>query len=44
MITDRMRTPSPPVTKGRMGYLVKWKNYAEEHNSWVDERDAGCVV
>ncbi|KIJ65210.1 hypothetical protein HYDPIDRAFT_89232 [Hydnomerulius pinastri MD-312] len=26
---------------GRMGYFVKWKNYPEEHNSWVDERDAG---
>ncbi|KAI6124608.1 hypothetical protein EDD17DRAFT_1469034 [Pisolithus thermaeus] len=25
---------------GRMGYLVKWKNYGEEHNSWVDEVDA----
>ncbi|KAG8215063.1 hypothetical protein J3R82DRAFT_8484 [Butyriboletus roseoflavus] len=26
---------------GRMGYFVKWKNYGDEHNSWVDERDAG---
>ncbi|PCH44429.1 hypothetical protein WOLCODRAFT_139005 [Wolfiporia cocos MD-104 SS10] len=26
---------------GRMGYLVKWRNYGEEHNSWVDEQDAG---
>ncbi|KIK61978.1 hypothetical protein GYMLUDRAFT_42406 [Collybiopsis luxurians FD-317 M1] len=26
---------------GRMGYLVKWKNYGQEHNSWVDEQDAG---
>ncbi|KAI0831992.1 hypothetical protein BC628DRAFT_573625 [Trametes gibbosa] len=26
--------------EGRMGYLVKWKNYGEEHNSWVDEKDA----
>lgn len=26
-----------------MGYFVKWKNYGEEHNSWVDEEDAGCV-
>ncbi|CCM02567.1 uncharacterized protein FIBRA_04670 [Fibroporia radiculosa] len=26
---------------GRMGYLVKWKGYGEEHNSWVDEQDAG---
>ncbi|KAH0836474.1 hypothetical protein J3R83DRAFT_8083 [Lanmaoa asiatica] len=25
---------------GRMGYFVKWKGYAEEHNSWVEERDA----
>lgn len=27
-----------------MGYFVKWKGYAEEHNSWVDEQDAGCVA
>ncbi|KIJ20573.1 hypothetical protein PAXINDRAFT_106179 [Paxillus involutus ATCC 200175] len=26
---------------GRMGYFVKWKGYEEEHNSWVDEQDAG---
>ncbi|EGN95097.1 hypothetical protein SERLA73DRAFT_77108 [Serpula lacrymans var. lacrymans S7.3] len=26
---------------GRYGYLVKWKNYGPEHNSWVDEQDAG---
>ncbi|KAI0642101.1 hypothetical protein C8Q79DRAFT_987548 [Trametes meyenii] len=26
--------------EGRMGYLVKWKGYGEEHNSWVDEKDA----
>jgi len=26
---------------GRMGYFVKWKGYGEEHNSWVDEHDAG---
>ncbi|KAF8141912.1 hypothetical protein EV363DRAFT_1425922 [Boletus edulis] len=26
---------------GRMGYFVKWKGYDEQHNSWVDERDAG---
>jgi len=26
---------------GRLGFLVKWKGYGEEHNSWVDERDAG---
>ncbi|KAF8625034.1 hypothetical protein AX17_006948 [Amanita inopinata Kibby_2008] len=26
---------------GRMGYLVKWKGYGEEENSWVDENDAG---
>jgi len=25
---------------GRIGYFVKWKNYTEEHNSWVDELDA----
>ncbi|KAG7444466.1 uncharacterized protein BT62DRAFT_971168 [Guyanagaster necrorhizus] len=25
---------------GRMGYLVKWRGYADEHNSWVDETDA----
>ncbi|KAF9219710.1 hypothetical protein BS17DRAFT_740146 [Gyrodon lividus] len=24
-----------------MGYFVKWKGYAAEHNSWVDEQDAG---
>jgi len=26
--------------KTRMGYLVKWKNYEETENSWVDEKDA----
>ncbi|EIW78977.1 hypothetical protein CONPUDRAFT_126722 [Coniophora puteana RWD-64-598 SS2] len=26
---------------GRMAYLVKWVGYSEEHNSWVDEPDAG---
>jgi len=26
---------------GRMGYLVKWKGYGDEHNSWVDEKDSG---
>jgi len=26
---------------GRMGYLVKWRGYGDQHNSWVDERDAG---
>ena len=30
--------------QGRMGYLVKWKGYEEEHNSWVDAEDAGCVM
>lgn len=29
--------------QGRVGYYVKWKNYGPEHNSWVDEQDAGCV-
>lgn len=26
---------------GRIGYLVKWKGYDHEQNSWVDEQDAG---
>ncbi|EIW59799.1 uncharacterized protein TRAVEDRAFT_58457 [Trametes versicolor FP-101664 SS1] len=26
--------------EGRIGYLVKWKGYGDEHNSWVDEKDA----
>ncbi|THH12439.1 hypothetical protein EW146_g7695 [Bondarzewia mesenterica] len=25
---------------GRIGYLVKWKGFTEEDNSWVDEHDA----
>jgi len=24
----------------RIGYLVKWRGYTDEENSWVDERDA----
>jgi len=26
---------------GTMGYLVKWKGFPKEDNSWVDEKDAG---
>ncbi|KAF8235640.1 hypothetical protein L208DRAFT_1256403 [Tricholoma matsutake] len=37
-ILDAKRGPFPD---GRMGYLVKWKGYGEEENSWVDEEDAG---
>lgn len=40
----RDQSMCPLATKGRMGYFVKWKGYGEEHNSWVDEHDAGCVV
>jgi len=25
-------------------YLVGWKGYTAEHNSWVDEGDAGYVL
>jgi len=35
-IMDAKRGAFP---EGRMGYLVKWKGYGEEENSWVDERD-----
>jgi hypothetical protein len=24
-------------------YLVSWKGYTADHNSWVDENDAGYV-
>jgi len=27
-----------------MGYLVKWRGYEEEHNSWVDADDAEYVL
>lgn len=35
-IADRVSTRR----QERVGYLVKWKGYSEEHNSWVDEKDA----
>ncbi|KAI0323571.1 hypothetical protein GY45DRAFT_1376228 [Cubamyces sp. BRFM 1775] len=44
-----LRSPSTPKCqtgsnstnlKGCVSYLVKWKGYGEEHNSWVDEKDA----
>ena len=35
-LIDRVLT----CQQGRTGYLVKWKGYGEEHNSWVDEKDA----
>ncbi|KAH9962689.1 hypothetical protein BC827DRAFT_206259 [Russula dissimulans] len=28
------------VLQALIGYLVKWKDYPDEENSWVDERDA----
>ncbi|KAI9510022.1 hypothetical protein F5148DRAFT_658652 [Russula earlei] len=29
------------VPQALIGYLVKWKGYTDDENSWVDERDAG---
>jgi hypothetical protein len=29
------------LVQGKFGYLVKWKGYGEEENSWVREEDAG---
>ncbi|KAH7910300.1 hypothetical protein BJ138DRAFT_1114228 [Hygrophoropsis aurantiaca] len=37
-IVDARRGGFP---SGGFGYLVKWKGYGPEHNSWVDEQDAG---
>ncbi|KAG6898303.1 hypothetical protein C0992_011894 [Termitomyces sp. T32_za158] len=39
-ILDAKRGSFP---NGRMGYFVKWKGYDASENSWVDEKDAGCV-
>jgi hypothetical protein len=32
------------VLQGTHTYLVSWKGYDAEHNSWVAEEDAGYVL
>jgi hypothetical protein len=34
------KVASYSLPKTRIGYLVRWKGYPDEENSWVDERDA----
>lgn len=29
-----------PNLQGEWGYFVKWRGYGDEHNSWVDQKDA----
>lgn len=43
-MTDMMLIRRVFLIKGKLGYLVKWKGYGDEHNSWVSQDDAACVL
>ena len=32
------------ASQGKIGYLVKWKGYEDDMNSWVNEDDAAYVT
>lgn len=30
------------IENGKKKFLVKWKNYSDSYNQWVDEKDLSC--